>query len=288
MARYERLPQLLLIIFIVMVAAASFIGWLTHATVTSVYNEALREGATTQPNPFLHAPPLNSVKNIVIYIALIGALLAIILGVQSALRDRKAKVLNMVFSRPVSRRHYLFAKLLGISIWLAVILAVSAVFTWISLWVIQGQPLSASLTGHLVVFFIISWLFLVPFISMGLMSGFIARRETTALLTPVLLWALLSFVIPQLGTAAEPISFLNPVPAQVASKGKFFRSSRQVLQPVSYINHYKQISASTLGYNNSGESWKSPSFEAAILAAGSLAVLVSLTPRAIRKDELYE
>ena len=88
---------------------------MTHTTVTSVYNEALREGATTQPNPFLSVPQLDPVKNVVVYIALIGALFAILVGVQSMLRERKSRVLNLILSRPIGMRSYVLAKFLGIT-----------------------------------------------------------------------------------------------------------------------------------------------------------------------------
>lgn len=286
-ASRERLPQLILGVFIVLIGAASFIGWLTHKTVTNVYSEALREGVTKQPNPFLQAPALDPVKNVVIYIALIGALLAIILGVQSALRDRKAKALDMVFSRPVSKQRYVSAKFIGVSLWLGAVMAIAACSTWLSLWLIRSHPLSLSLTGSLALFFIFSWLFLAPFTAIGMMSGFMSRRETTALLLPILLWVLLTFVVPQLGTAEEPISFLNPVPAQVASNGVFFQINHRLLQPISYIDHYKQLSAVTLRYAHD-PSWKTEAFEAGVVAFAGVATLAALTPKRIRRGELYE
>jgi ABC-2 type transport system permease protein len=160
-ARRERLPQLILAVFLAMVAAASFIGWMTHKTVTSVYNEALRERVTTQPNPFLQVPQLDAVKNVVIYTALIGALFAVIVGVRSSLRDRKSGVLDLIFSRPVDKRKYILAKYVGILLWLGVVIAIAAILTWVSLWIIQGQPESLVNSGRLIIFFSISWLFLL-------------------------------------------------------------------------------------------------------------------------------
>jgi ABC-2 type transport system permease protein len=286
-ARRERLPQIILIVFIALIGAASFIGWLTHTTVTNVYNEALREGVTHQINPFSQTSALDPLKNIVIYVALIGALLAILLGVQSALRDRKARSLDLVFSRPISKRRYVCAKFAGVCLWLGGIMIIAAGTTWLSLWLIQSKPLSVSLTGNLFIFFGISWLFLTPFTAIGMMSGFMNRRETTALLTPILVWVLLTFVVPQLGTAEEPISFLNPVPAQVSSSGAFFQFNHRLLQPISYIDHYKQLSARTLGYAQD-PSWRMGALEAGLVAISGIAVMALVTPLFIRRGELYE
>lgn len=286
-ARRERLPMILLLVFFILIAAATFIGWMTHTTVTSVYNEALREGATSQPNPFLLVAPLDSVKNIVIYISLIGALLAVVMGVQSALRDRKAKVLGMVFSRPLPRRSYAAAKLGGIMLWLAGVLGVAALMTWVSVWVVHGQPVPLGQVGQLMLFFFVSWCFLLPFAAIGLWSGMSSRQETTALLLPILIWALIMFIVPQLGTAAEPISFLNPVPAQVASTGPFFSFNQHILQPLSYIDHYKAVSSVVLQYTDASSLAVHLS-EAIGLALATTIAYIFVSPRMIRSGELYE
>lgn len=286
-ARRERLPQLVLAVFLLMIAVASFIGWLTHVTVTGVYDEALRQGATTLPNPFLHIPQLNPVKNVIIYIALIGALFAILIGVRSSVRDRKSQVLNLVFSRPISKRNYVLARFIGMGLWLGVIMAVAGVLTWLSLWIVQGQPASFANTERLSIFFILSWLFVLPFMALGMMSGMRAKGETVALLVPILIWALITFVVPQFGTAEEPISFLNPVPAQPASQGSFFQMNRQVLQPLSFTEHYKELGAISLQLTDNHDVTQQVLEFTAIISVAVVSLLV-LAPRLMRKGELYE
>lgn len=286
-ARRERLPQLILIVFLFMVAAASFIGWLTHETVTSVYNEALRQGATTQPNPFLQIPQLDPVKNVIIYMALIGALFAVLIGVRSSVRDRKSRVLDLVFSRPVSKRQYVAARFIGMAIWLGVITVIAAVLTWLSLWIVQGHATSLGNTGRLLAFFALSWLFLLPFMALGMMSGMRAKGETTALLVPILVWALVTFVVPQFGTAEEPISFLNPVPAQPASEGAFFQINHQVLQPFSFTDHYKELSAASLHFTDDHDTTRQM-LEFALIVGVTVVPLLVCAPQLMRKGELYE
>lgn len=286
-ARRERLPQLILIVFLFMVAAASFIGWLTHENIMSVYNEAVRQGATTQPNPFLQIPQLNPVKNVVIYIALIGALFAVLIGVRSSVRDRKSRVLDLVFSRPISKRQYVLARFTGMAIWLGVITGIAGILTWLSLWIVQGMVPSLAHIGQLIGFFLLSWLFLLPFMALGMMSGMRAKGETTALLVPILVWVLVTFVVPQFGTAEEPISFLNPVPAQPASQGAFFQMNRQLLQPLSFTDHYKELSAASLHFTDSHD--LSPqALEFAAVIGATVGSLVIFAPRLMRKGELYE
>ena len=286
-ARRERLPQLILSVFLAMVTASSFIGWMTHKTVSSVYNEAVREQLTTQPNPFLQVPALDSVKNVVIYTALIGALFAVIVGVRSSLRDRKSGVLNLIFSRPVGKRQYVAAKYIGILSWLGIVIIIAAILTWASLWIIQGHPPSLSNSQRLLLFFGISWLFMLPFTALGMMSGLFAKQETTALLLPILVWVLITFIVPQLGTAEEPISFLTPIPSQPVSQGVFFQINRSLLQPISYTDHYKELSGASLSLSQDHQVAKQ-SLEFALIIGVTVVSLIVFSPKLIRSGELYE
>lgn len=85
-----RVALLLLVVFLGMVSLSSLIGWITNTTVTRVYEKILIDGLTTAPNPFAAVSPLYYSHNSVIYVVLIGALMAIILGVRATLRDRKS------------------------------------------------------------------------------------------------------------------------------------------------------------------------------------------------------
>ena len=63
---------------------AGVLGWSSHHTIVRVYDEATRllaaAGQPAPPNPFLLKPTLSLLSNMVIYIPLIGALLALVVG----------------------------------------------------------------------------------------------------------------------------------------------------------------------------------------------------------------
>jgi ABC-2 type transport system permease protein len=228
----ERMPQALLVVFLGMVSVSSLIGWISNRTVTEVYENVRDAGLTTAENPFTHVSPLSYARNDVIYIVLIGALLAIVLGVSSILRGRKARIMDLVLSRPIDVRAYLMAKLTGMSIWIALIMLAGAVIGWASISTIYGRPLSLDDTLRLLAFFGISWLFLQVWVVLGMVSALYSGRETTALLVPIIAWSVVTFVAPQLGTAALPVSLLNPVPAIPVGGGPF-ATVHSILGPIS-------------------------------------------------------
>lgn len=238
----ERLALVLLLVFLGMVLVSASIGWSTHHTVMSVYDETVRQLGRNVPNPFSGMSALELIKNTVIYIVLIGALLAIVVGARSTIRDRKAGVTDLILSRPIKPPSYLAGKLLGAHCWIGLVLLFSLIASWASVWVVSGNPLSIKDTGSLILFFAAAWLFLLPFAVIGTIAGMRSRHESTALLAPILMWAAVTFAIPQLGTAQNPAALLNPVPAPVSTTDLFFQVNRLVFQPVSITEHFKHLS----------------------------------------------
>lgn len=288
MARTNRLAIIMLGIFIGMVLVSGFIGWAAHHNVSSIYNEALREGVTAAPNPFLNQPPLELIKNTVIYVVLIGALMAILLGEQSSFSDRKARVVDLLFARPLTTRQYVFGKLLGIQILTGVVLLVAGLISWLTIWLISGGVLTATDTASLLGFFLLAWIFLLPFSALGFYFGASSRRETAALLVPILLWGLFVFVVPQLGTAEHPASLLNPVPSQSVSQGPFFTFNREVLQTVSVTDQFKNASAAILHYGDTGRTAFYDWLSLAVIAIATVVLAVAVINRDAMRRQLNE
>ena len=283
-ARRERLAAALLVVFLGMTLASAAIGWTARHTVMNVYQETVVQMGRNVPDPFASTSPLDVIKNTVIYIVLIGALLAVVVGVQAGVRDRKAGVTDLILSRPIGPRTYLTGKLLGAHGWIGIVLAVAAVASWCSVWVISKTPLTAASTASLVGFFALAWVFLLPFSVAGLIAGSKSMHESTALLIPILLWVAITFVVPQLGTAQSPTALLNPVATSVTATDLFFRVNQAVLQPISITEHFKHASGTLLQLRDAGSAVAGGDLlTLGIAAALSLAVLLVSSGRSTRR-----
>ena len=239
----ERLPQLLLAIFVGMIGASAFIGSSARASVTGVYQEALRQGLTTVPNPFDALSPLYYARNTVIYIVLIGALLAIVVGVHSTLRDRQARTTDLILSRDVRPSFYLGAKLAGLSLFTLVLLAVSALINIGCISIVAGHGLSVDADARIAGLYAVAWLFMMPFVCLGMVAGLYASSVTSALLIPIVVWSVMIFILPLLGTAAHPVSLLNPVASPPAVQNGFFAVTSSLVGPLSLGEQFKHVGA---------------------------------------------
>ncbi|MBI1350075.1 MAG: ABC transporter permease subunit [Actinomycetales bacterium] len=234
----ERLPLVMLAVFVGMVSVSSLIGWLTNTTVSAVWEQTRADGLTQAGNPFDGMSPLYYARNTVIYVVLIGALMAIVVGVTSGMRDPKARTVDLVLTRPVGVRSHLAGKATGIAALLAGVLALVTAITWLSISIITHGPLPLAETARIVVFFAATEVLLMAFALMGMLSGLYASRETTALLVPISLWSIIVFVLPQIGTSQNPVSLLNPVPT-VATPGGAFETLNTVVSPLSVTEQFK-------------------------------------------------
>ncbi len=243
--RREKLAQALLVVFVGMVSVSSFIGWLTNKNVTAIWQKVKEQGLTTAPNPFANVPALYYLRNTIIYLVLIGALLAIVLGVTSIIRDRKAHTADLILTRPIDSRSYLLGKLMGIELWLAAILGFVTLISWASIALIIGKALAFGDSLRLVAFFSMSLIFLLGFVLLGMICALYSSRETNALLLPISLWSIITFVLPQLGTADHPVSLLNPVPA-LANQGGAFSILNSIFSPLSTSEQFKKAGSSIL------------------------------------------
>jgi len=284
--RRTRTAHLLLFVFLGMVSVSSIIGWVTNDTVTRVYEQIRADGFTTEPNPFTDVTPLYYARNSVIYVVLIGALMAIVLGVQATLRDRKAGTTDLVLSRPVSTVARIGGQLAGLGVVVATVLAISTTISWIAIGIISGGPLGPAETWRLIAFAVLSWALLLGFVVLGMIAGLYSRHETTALLVPFVVWSVITFAIPQLGTAAHPVALLNPVPA-VPPAGGFFDVVATVTGPLAITEQFKHSAGLILG-DASATGNLAPGVILIASALAAVTVAVVSTPRQRLRRALNE
>lgn len=256
----EKTFLLLLIIFIGMSLASTYIGWSAQHTVTSIYSASAMqlqsEGSPVPPSPFADLPHLFLLKNMIIYVVLIGALLAINIGHSAGMRERKAGVVKILFSRPVQKRDFLIGKILGISFVLMAIMILAAIVSIVSTFFLT------SLNFHDIVgilgFYGISFIYLSGFALLGLSFALSKNNSVIALLIPLIIWVAITFVLPELASALYPTSSLNPtLPKTGVLQSPVLQTIHSVVYPFSISEHYEGIARYSLGLptalNNANE-----------------------------------
>lgn len=275
----ERTVALLAALFVALVLISAWLGWQATETVNRIYLDAasfLRSSGQPVPtNPVLDISPLSLLRNMAVYVALIGALSAIVIGNRLVGLDRKAGVLPLIGVRPLGRASYAAGKIAALLALIVLLAMISGAIAAVTLLLLPVVALSGSQWVQLLGFIVVSALYMGIFGLVGLAAGAYARSETVGLLLPVTLWLTLTFVFPQLTANLNPTAAINPISALAAPPDvQFFNWAGVLLGPFSLADSYKFTAAALLDYLPQGIASPSPVPPVAdlILAAGLAAI----------------
>jgi ABC-type transport system involved in multi-copper enzyme maturation permease subunit len=267
---------------VAMTALAGVIGWSSHQTISRVYDEASRyvaaQGHAAPPNPFLQKPALDLLANMEIYVPLIGALLALVVGHAVLADETTDGVGRLVFSRPVSRRSYVLGKLTAVVATLGLTVGLCGLLSVAEVSLVNGRLLTAVEVARVAGFFAVSWLYLLVFALVGMASVVLTGRRPLGLLVALGTWLLVTFTLPEFISGLHPVASLNPVSAPAGTSQQLFAVTSHVA-PVSIFERYKEVSAQLLQLGPSPSvtvvSWLLPFLAAALGLVAVTAVAVT-------------
>lgn len=247
--RRQRTFVAFLAVFLLMTALAGVIGWSSHRTIVQAYDVAVTllaaDGKPAPPDPFVSVPTLNLLSNMTIYIPLIGALLALVLGHLAVADEQSTGLGRLVFTRPLTRTQYALGKLLGVGMALGAVMAAATIASLVALLVVDGRAPTGPDVGRLVGFGVLSLAYLLLFALVGMLTTLVTARRSTGLLAGVSVWLVVTFVLPQFTSGLRPTASLNPISDPVGSSLAFFQLTARA-RPLSISEVYKDLSAQIL------------------------------------------
>lgn len=218
----------------------------------------LKSVGKTEFPPMPNLNPIAVSKNFVNYIAMAGALLAIILGNYAISKERKNGTLRLILARPVFRDQLINGKIIGNVFVLAALIGIIAVMTFIFMWLVGGVSLTLAETVKILLFFLMSLLYLVIFFALSLWLAIIIPAKNDALLISVIIWLVFAFVFPQIG---DTMDLDNQLPGgffaqmgmtkvqgnQVLAHFHWYETIRDGIEELSPTKHYERMSFALLG-----------------------------------------
>ena len=247
--RRQRTVLALLSVLVGVTVLAGVLGWSSAATVTRVYDQAVAllatQGTPAPPNPLGLKPPLSLLSNMTVYVPMIGALLAIVVGHLSLSDEESSGVGRLLHTRLLTRRDYLLGKLAAVSGLLAAALVASFVVSVVSLLVVNGAFPSGSQLLALVGFYLLSLLYLVMFALVAMVAVLLTRRRSLALLSALGVWLVVTFVVPQFTSGLRPTASLNPLSVPAGTSQTFFDITAHV-RFLSLSEEFKDASSQIL------------------------------------------
>lgn len=292
----ERTIYLLLGIFFVMAVLSTVIGYATDHTITNVYEAAVAElaslGAQAPAFP-VNSTPLGIMTNMIIYIVLIGSLVAIVLGYFVGIHDKVYGTTKLLFTRPIQKSQIFLGKALTVAGIIFFISLISFVVSIVSLGVFG--VLTGSAVIQVSIFYLVSVCYLLGFAFLALAFALIFKNTTSAMLYALFVWMIITFALPELGSALYPTSSLNPVlPPSTVIESPLLSLSHKIIYPFSVSEHYKALSGTVLGVHTGGVTAPISSVPIDVLvvllwsAGATILSYVSFTRLKITNDSAYE
>lgn len=250
----------ILAILLVLTIVSIILGSYQVKIATDNYNSSisfLQSLGKAELPPMPNLNPISASKGFVNYIGMVGALLAIVLGNTAISKEHKNGTMRLILSRGVFRDTFLNGKLLGNLAILAGITVLTGIITFVSLLAIGGVALSANDVVRLLLFFGMSFLYMVFFTVLSMGIATVSTKGSSALLITVIVWLVLSFVLPQIGDTMDmdnqiPGGFFSSMgmsrdqETQVLQQFKFYETLRDGIEEMSPAKHYERISYALL------------------------------------------
>lgn len=251
--------SILAMLFILTVVSVVLGAYQVRANVDS-YNQSIEFLKSLGKTEFPAAPdlnPLSASKSFVNYIGLLGALLAIVLGNACVVKEKRSGTLKLILSRQIFRDAFLNGKLIGNMVLLLFITVFTSVVTLGVDIFISKVALTPGDIGRMFMFFMMTFLYMTFFLVLGIFLAVIVPDGNKALLITVIIWLVISFILPQIGDTMDmdnqlPGGFFasmgmsNADSQKVLDNFKFYETARDGVEQMSPTKHYERISFALL------------------------------------------
>ena len=255
----------LFLIAMVMLLALSLIaiglGSVTVGKKMAEYNQSVQILTDLGRTDIPPAPDLNPIavsKNFINYLAMVGALLAMILGFSSIQKERQAGTLKLILSRPVFRDQLLSGKVLGNALLMAGLLATVGLTTFLAIVVVGKVTLTTDQSIRLILTMLMSWLYMLTFFLLAVFFSLKQPNGNHALLLTVIVWLVFAFIFPQIGNTMDldnqlPGGFFATLgldktgEEKALQQFKWYETVRDGVEELSPTKHYERISFALLG-----------------------------------------
>jgi ABC-2 type transport system permease protein len=260
----NRLFLLALIMLLGLSLIAIGLGALSVRAQMADYLQSVKILTELGRSDFPAIPSLNPIavsKNFINYLAMVGALLAMILGFTAINKERQAGTLGLILSRPVYRDQFLTGKVVGNALLLAALMAIVGFATFLAIGLIGKIWLNGDQIIKLALTMGMSWLYLLTFYLLAQFFALLLPNGNHALLLTIIVWLVFAFIFPQIGDTMDldnqlPGGFFATLGLDKAGEDaalqqfKWYETVRDGVEELSPTKHYERISYALLGIKN--------------------------------------
>lgn len=237
------------LLFLVLSVLSVYIGSSTKNAELKAYNDIIELLKSQGSKDFPPAPqiyPLAILQNIIKYISIVGAVLAIFLGFDTFSGERENGTMRLLLSRPVYRDQLISGKLLGGSLVIGLLLTITLIFNTLLFMTVSGVLPDIGDIGRLVVFMIIAFCYMMSFYIATVFTSIKTKDRAFGFLIMLVIWVGVSFVIPQLAESQKTFAYALNSTAQTVTQLPSDTTISKAIEIFSPTVHFQLIGGDLL------------------------------------------
>lgn len=208
-------------LFILLSVISVYIGSSTKNAELQAYQDIVQllkgQGATNLPSrPEIY--PLSVLRNIISYVSMIGAVVAIFLGFETFSGERSNGTLKLIAVRPVFRDQIVTGKLIGGGMVIGVLLGIILIFNLVLFALISGITPSINEIIRLLFFFILAFVYMMIFYIATMYVSLKMNDSAFGFMLMMIIWVTISFVLPQLADSQRSFAYALNSTAQTVTQ----------------------------------------------------------------------
>jgi ABC-2 type transport system permease protein len=250
----SRVLVVLLVTLVLVTITSILIGTFDYRAQVADYRayvEAAKANGITKV-PALPLAPLSLLRGAMEYLEIVGAVIAIVLGYLSVARERAARTLVLIRTRPVSSGELAAGKLVGALLVIATLVAVTAAVAVLSLGLIAGEWVSGVQIVKLLLAYLASVVYLAVFFCLGAVVTASSRMAANGLMAALLIWLVVVLILPQIGDTMDPDNQIpgglfaalgvdRPTELKILGHFTGYEHFRNGLEEASFAKHFERF-----------------------------------------------
>ncbi|MDI9395274.1 MAG: ABC transporter permease [Euryarchaeota archaeon] len=216
----------------------SLLGTFVLAVFAVTYREILLIEQSSQIGKIPPSAVLEGFYSTSLMMAWFSPLIGIALSFDSLITERKTASLDVLLTHPVFRDTVILGKMLGAVLLLLVVMLASSGFSLGTIILLLGAKVSAMELSRIAIWFVLTFLYSLVFLGIGLVCSIYVREATDSLVYNIVIWLALCIMFTWI------LTFIRYSLEPIVSAGFEITSSLSALSP---MHHYAELSTGKIG-----------------------------------------
>ena len=245
----DKVFMIITLLFLALSIVSVYIGSSTKNAELKAYSDIVEllksQGSQAfPPKPEIY--PLAILQNIIRYVSIVGAVLAIFLGFDTFSGEKENGTMKLLLSRPFYRDQLITGKLMGGGTVIGLLLLVTLIFNTTLFSVVSGLAPGFDEISRLVTFVFIAFFYMMSFYIATMFVSIKTSDRSFGFLMMLIFWVAVSFVIPQLAESQKSFAYAMNSTAQTVTQVPTDTVISKTIEIFSPTVHFQNIGGDLL------------------------------------------